>query len=76
MKIIDLNIPDLSDHPPEPQVDLGTFEAWVRGDAASRSRASMTDEEIKADFLRNEGSQTEPWPNFGEAANLCRKANS
>jgi hypothetical protein len=67
MKIIELNLPDLSDHPPPPQVDLGTFEAWVRGDAATKTRAAMTDEEIIADFMRNEGRQTEPWPDFGTA---------
>lgn len=67
MKIIDLQFPDLSDHPPPPQVDLGTFEAWVRGDAATRARAAMTDEEVIADFMRNEGRQTEPWPDFGSA---------
>lgn len=65
MKIIDLKLPDFSDHPPPPQVDLGTFEAWVRGDAATRTRAAMSDEEIIADFMRNEGRQTEPWPDFG-----------
>jgi hypothetical protein len=65
MKIIDLNLPDLSDHPPDPQVDLGVYEAWVRGDAATRSRASMTDEQIADDFMKNEGSQKVPWPNFG-----------
>ena len=25
----------------------------------------MTDEEIIADFMRNEGSQKEEWPDFG-----------
>lgn len=67
MKIIELNLPDLSGHPAPPQVDLGVYEAWVRGDAATRTRAAMTDEEILADFLRNEGRQTEPWPDFGSA---------
>jgi hypothetical protein len=65
MKIIDLNLPDLSDHPPDPHVDLGVYEAWVRGDAATRCRANMTDDEIAAHFKRNEGSQIGPWPNFG-----------
>jgi hypothetical protein len=66
MKIIELNLPDFSDHPPPPQVDLGVYESWVRGDAATRTRAAMSDEEILADFMKNEGRQTEPWPNFGE----------
>ena len=44
MKLNDLNLPDLSDHPPPPQVDLGIYEAWIRGEAASRTRAAMTDD--------------------------------
>jgi hypothetical protein len=67
MKIIELNLPCLSGHPAPPQMDLGVYEAWFRGDAATRTRAAMTDEEILADFLRNEGRQTEPWPDFGSA---------
>lgn len=59
MKIIELNLPDLSDHPAPPQVDLGVFESWVRGDAATRTRAAMTDEEVVADFMRNEGRMKE-----------------
>lgn len=59
MKIIELNLPDLSDHPAPPQVDLGVFESWVRGDAATRTRAAMTDEEIVADFMRKEGRMKE-----------------
>lgn len=59
MKIIELNLPDLSDHPVPPQVDLGVFESWVRGDAATRTRAAMSDEEIIADFMNNEGRMKE-----------------
>lgn len=59
MKIIELNLPDLSDHPAPPQVDLGVFESWVRGDAATRTRAAMSDEEIIADFMNNEGRMKE-----------------
>jgi hypothetical protein len=35
----------------------------------------MTDEEIIADFMKNEGRQTEEWPNFG-AANLLASTAS
>jgi hypothetical protein len=28
----------------------------------------MTNEEMLADFMRNEGSQIEPWPDFGAAS--------
>ena len=71
MKIIELNLPDLSDHPAPPQVDLGTYEAWVRGDAATRTRAGISDPQILAECMRTEGSQTEEWPDFGAA---CRGA--
>lgn len=67
MRIPDFELPDLSGHPPPPQVDLGVFEAWVRGDHAASARAAMTDEEVIADFKKNEGSQTEEWPDFGAA---------
>jgi hypothetical protein len=40
-------------------VDLGVFESWVRGDAATRTRAAMTDEEIVADFMNKEGRMKE-----------------
>jgi len=59
MKIIELNLPDLSNHPPEPQVDLGVFEAWVRGDSATRTRSEMTDDEIHEHFMNNEGRMAE-----------------
>lgn len=59
MKIIELNLPDLSDHPAPPQVDLGVFESWVRGDAATRTRAAMTDEEVVADFMNHESRMGE-----------------
>ncbi len=69
MKIIELDLPDLSNHPSPPQVDLGVFEAYVMSNHAAATRAAMTDEEIIADFMKNEGSQTEEWPNFGAAGN-------
>ena len=65
MKIIDLNLPDQSDHPPPPRVSLGVYEKWMFDALAAGVRPPMTDEEIRADFLKNEGSQKEPWPDFG-----------
>ncbi|MBC8127681.1 MAG: hypothetical protein H8M99_11135 [Gloeobacteraceae cyanobacterium ES-bin-144] len=61
----DLQLPDFSDHPPPPQVDLGTYEKWVFELLACGMRPVMTDEEMIADFMKNEGSQTEEWPVFG-----------
>jgi hypothetical protein len=65
MNIPDLDLPDLSGHPPPPQVTLEVYEKWVFELLASGMRKEMTDEEIIADFMRNEGSQTEEWPDFG-----------
>lgn len=67
MKIIELNLPDLAEHPAPPHLDLGAYEAWVRGDSATRTRASMTGDEVIAEFMNNEGRQTDPWPNFGRS---------
>jgi hypothetical protein len=65
MKVIDLNLPDLSGHPPPPQVTLDVYEKWVFEWLACGLRPVMTDEEIIADFMKNEGRQTEEWPDFG-----------
>lgn len=69
MKVIDLNLPDLSDHPPPPRLTLEQYERWILECHRLNERRPMTDEEIIADFMKNEGRQTEEWPNFG-AANL------
>lgn len=65
MNILDLELPDFSDHPPPPQVSLGVYEKWVFEVFTKGKREAMTHEEMIADFKRNEGSQTEPWPDFG-----------
>jgi hypothetical protein len=65
MNIIDLNLPDLSNHPPPPQVGLDVYEKWVLELLACGMRPVMTDEQLIADFMKNEGSQTEEWPDFG-----------
>ena len=65
MNIINLDLPDLSGHPPPPQVTLDVYEKWVFELLASGLRPEMTDEQIIADFMKNEGSQKEEWPDFG-----------
>lgn len=65
MKIVDLNLPDLSDHSPPPQVSLDVYEKWVFEWLACGLRPSMSDEQMLAEFMKNEGSQTEEWPDFG-----------
>jgi hypothetical protein len=42
------------------------YDRWIYGESGLMVRRTMTTEEAIADFLRNEGSQTEEWPNFGE----------
>lgn len=65
MNPIDLHLPDFSGHPPPPQVSLADYEKCVMEWLASGMRPEMTHEELVADFMKNEGSQTEEWPDFG-----------
>ncbi len=65
MSVIDLNLGDFSDHPPPPQVTLEQYELWVLELLKCGMRPVMSDEQIIADFMKNEGRQTEPWPDFG-----------
>lgn len=65
MNIIDLELPDLSGHPEPPQVTLEVYERWVFEMFAMSREASMTHEKMLAEWQRNEGSQTEEWPDFG-----------
>jgi hypothetical protein len=65
----ELELPDLSDHPPAPSVDLKTFERWVIGVFIPQAIASgeLTQASAIARFEDSEGRQTEPWPDFGAA---------
>lgn len=65
MNNLNLNLQDLSDHPPPPQASLGGYEKWIFELLACGLRPVMTDEELIADFMKNEGRQTEEWPDFG-----------
>lgn len=65
MNILNLNLPDLSDHPPPPQASLGEYEKWVFELLACGMRPILTREDMLEEWMRNEGSQTEEWPNFG-----------
>lgn len=65
MNVIDLDLPDLSDHPPPPQVTLHVYERWLFEVLDCGMRLPMTHEEMLADFMRSEGRQTEEWPDFG-----------
>lgn len=65
MNVIDLEFGDFSNHPPPPQVGLDVYEKWVFELLACGMRPIMSDEELLADFMQNEGRQTEEWPDFG-----------
>lgn len=64
--MIDIELPDLSEHPPAPQVGLATFERWVIDVFIPQAIASgeLTRNSTITDFERSEGRQTEPWPEF------------
>ena len=68
MNVIDLDLPDFSNHPPPPRLTLEQYEKWIFEMLASGMRPERTPEEEEAEWLRNEGSQKEPWPDFGARA--------
>lgn len=64
--MIDLDFPDLSNHPPPPTVDSKTFERMVIEVFIPQAiaRGELTEETFITNFLNNEGRQKEPWPDF------------
>lgn len=67
MNIIDLDLPDLSGHPPAPKLTFEGYQQWICEQIVPMlaREGKMSDEEMLADFMKNEGSQTEEWPDFG-----------
>ena len=55
MNTLDLELPNFSEHPPAPEMSCAEYQR------------EMTTEKLLDDFLRNEGRQTEEWPDFGAA---------
>ena len=72
MNVLDLNLPDLSGHPPPPKLSFEEYEHWICEIAKQRlvPDAPKTWEEFRAEFMKNEGSQKDPWPDFGAASGL------
>lgn len=70
MNVLDLKLPDLSGHPPPPKLSFEQYQQWVCEEIvpALARQGKMTRDELIADFMKNEGRQTEPWPDFGAAA--------
>ncbi len=64
--MIDIELPNLSRHPPAPAVDLATYERWVIDVWIPQAIASgeLTHESFIEHFKNNEGRQKEPWPDF------------
>lgn len=67
MNVIDLDLPDLSGHPPPPRLTFEQYQRWICEEIVpSLARdGKMTREQIIADFMKNEGSQKGEWPDFG-----------
>lgn len=64
--MIDLELPDLIEHPPAPEVNLAIFERYVFDVFIPQAISSgeLTRDSVIADFKNNEGSQIQPWPDF------------
>ena len=69
MNVPELELPDFSGHPPAPKMTFAQFQHWVCEEIVPELArcGEMTREKLIADFLRNEGRQIEPWPDFGVA---------
>jgi hypothetical protein len=69
MNALDLELPDFSNHPPPPKLTFEQYEKWVCEEIVPElaRRGEMTREKLIADFMKNEGRQTEEWPDFGDS---------
>lgn len=61
MSIDDLTFPDLSGHPPPPQLSYEEYCHWIFGEIIPElaRRGEMTEEKLIAHFRQNEGRMTE-----------------
>lgn len=68
MNIPELEFPEFSGHPPSPKLTFDQYQKWVCEEIVPTlaSQGEMTTEKLIRDFLRNEGRQTEEWPDFGD----------
>ena len=67
MDVSDFELPDYSNHPPAPKLTFEQYERWIFGEIAPMlaREGKLTREALLADFMKNEGRQTEEWPDFG-----------
>ncbi|WP_367873178.1 hypothetical protein [Luteolibacter sp. Populi] len=72
MSVLDIELPDFSEHPPSPSLSFEAYQRWVCEEIVPElaRRGEMTREKLVEDFMRNEGRQTEPWPDFGAASKI------
>ena len=59
--------PDFTNHPPPPKLTFEQYQRWFCEEIVPTlaREGKMTREKIIADFMQNEGRQTEEWPDFG-----------
>lgn len=60
-----MNLPDLTGHPPPPRLSFEEYERWICGEIIPMlaARGEMTDEKLIEDFMNNEGRVRE-WPDL------------
>ncbi|MEI7954917.1 MAG: hypothetical protein WCJ66_07095 [Verrucomicrobiota bacterium] len=73
MNALDLKFPDFSKHPPPPKLSFEQYQRWVFEEIVPELArcGQMTPSAVLADFMRNEGRQTEPWPDFGSLSDAA-----
>ncbi len=71
MNRLDLVFPDFSVHPPPPKLTFEQYQHWVCEEIVPElaRNGQMTPAAVLTDFMRNEGRQKDPWPDFGSRTN-------
>jgi hypothetical protein len=65
LEMMPIDLPNFSNHPAPPRLTLEQYEKWVFEMHAKSKYPTMSKEEMQTEWLRNEGSQKEEWPDFG-----------
>lgn len=61
MNILDINLPDLSGHPPAPKLTFEQYQRWICEEIGPQlaEKGEMTPEKLRAEFMLNEGQMEE-----------------
>lgn len=61
MSILDIDLPDLSGHPPAPKLTFEQYQRWICEEIgpALAAAGEMTPEKLRAEFMENEGRMEE-----------------